>query len=47
MADLGCPLVIHQPSYSMLNRWVEKPDETGADLLATASRELEQIEQID
>ena len=21
--DLGTPLVIHQPSYSMLNRWVE------------------------
>ena len=26
-ADLGTPLVIHQPSYSMLNRWIE------ADLL--------------
>ena len=23
MRDLGTPLVIHQPSYSMLNRWVE------------------------
>ena len=23
-ADLGTPLVIHQPSYSMLNRWVEE-----------------------
>ena len=23
LADLGTPLVIHQPSYSMLNRWVE------------------------
>jgi L-glyceraldehyde 3-phosphate reductase len=22
--DLGTPLVIHQPSYSMLNRWVER-----------------------
>ncbi|RIJ77206.1 L-glyceraldehyde 3-phosphate reductase [Nakamurella silvestris] len=23
LADLGTPLVIHQPSYSMLNRWIE------------------------
>lgn len=23
MADLGTPLLIHQPSYSMLNRWIE------------------------
>lgn len=23
-ADLGTPLVIHQPSYSMLNRWIEE-----------------------
>jgi L-glyceraldehyde 3-phosphate reductase len=23
LADLGTPLFIHQPSYSMLNRWVE------------------------
>jgi L-glyceraldehyde 3-phosphate reductase len=23
MRDLGTPLVIHQPSYSMLNRWIE------------------------
>lgn len=23
MKDLGTPLIIHQPSYSMLNRWVE------------------------
>ena len=22
--DLGTPLLIHQPSYSMLNRWIEK-----------------------
>ncbi|WP_040766269.1 L-glyceraldehyde 3-phosphate reductase [Tsukamurella sp. 1534] len=26
MRDLGTPLVIHQPSYSMLNRWVERGD---------------------
>ncbi|EYD77409.1 hypothetical protein Rumeso_00958 [Rubellimicrobium mesophilum DSM 19309] len=24
LKDLGTPLVIHQPSYNMLNRWVEK-----------------------
>jgi len=30
---LGVPLLIHQPSYSMLNRWIEK------DLLATLERE--------
>ncbi|MCZ2861084.1 L-glyceraldehyde 3-phosphate reductase [Blastococcus sp. VKM Ac-2987] len=24
LADLGTPLLIHQPSYSMLNRWVER-----------------------
>jgi L-glyceraldehyde 3-phosphate reductase len=24
LADLGTPLVIHQPSYSMLNRWTER-----------------------
>ena len=23
LADMGVPLLIHQPSYSMLNRWVE------------------------
>jgi len=26
-AALGLPLTLHQPSYSMLNRWVEQPDE--------------------
>ena len=24
-AELGTPLLIHQPSYSMLNRWIEEP----------------------
>ncbi len=24
LADLGTPLLIHQPSYSMFNRWIEK-----------------------
>ena len=23
LRDLGTPLLIHQPSYSMLNRWIE------------------------
>lgn len=32
MRDLGTPLAIHQPSYSMLNRWVED-DESGSSLL--------------
>jgi len=26
LADLGTPLLIHQPSYSMLNRWTEQGD---------------------
>ena len=43
LADLGTPLVIHQPSYSMFNRHVEQvdggapdgPDATGKSLLDT------------
>lgn len=31
--DLGTPLLIHQPSYSMLNRWIEGPDGDGPSLL--------------
>ncbi len=31
LADLGTPLLIHQPSYNMLNRWIE--DDDGASLL--------------
>jgi L-glyceraldehyde 3-phosphate reductase len=31
--DLGTPLLIHQPSYSMLNRWIEAPAEGGQSLL--------------
>ena len=35
LSDLGCPLLIHQPAYSMLNRWPERGlldaiDEVGA-----------------
>ena len=33
MQDLGTPLLIHQPSYSMLNRWIEP------ELLATLEQE--------
>ncbi len=33
MRDLGTPLLIHQPSYSMLNRWIEP------ELLATLEQE--------
>ena len=31
--DLGTPLLIHQPSYSMLNRWIEQPTDDGSSLL--------------
>lgn len=34
LRDLGTPLLIHQPSYSMLNRWIEKEG-----LLDTADEE--------
>ncbi|WP_168220802.1 L-glyceraldehyde 3-phosphate reductase [Streptomyces sp. RFCAC02] len=39
LADLGTPLLIHQPSYSMVNRWVEDGlldtlDEVGAGSIA-------------
>ena len=40
LADLGTPLLIHQPSYSMLNRWVETEglldtlEEVGAGCIA-------------
>ncbi len=30
-ADLGLPLTLHQPSYSMLNRWIERPDAGAGD----------------
>jgi L-glyceraldehyde 3-phosphate reductase len=33
LRDMGVPLLIHQPSYSMLNRWIEE------DLLDTLGRE--------
>ena len=31
--DLGTPLLIHQPSYSLLNRWIEAPGDDGPSLL--------------
>ena len=30
-ADLGLTLTLHQPSYSMLNRWIERPDPGAGD----------------
>ena len=33
MRDLGVPLLIHQPSYSMLNRWVEDGEPSLLDVL--------------
>ncbi len=33
LASMGTPLLIHQPSYSMFNRWVEQPGPTGPSLL--------------
>ena len=33
LRDLGTPMLIHQPSYSMFNRWIEK------DLMAVLERE--------
>jgi L-glyceraldehyde 3-phosphate reductase len=31
--DLGTPLLIHQPSYNLLNRWIEEPQDGGPSLL--------------
>ncbi|CCH80456.1 aldo-keto reductase [Nostocoides japonicum T1-X7] len=40
LRQLGTPLLIHQPSYSMLNRWVEwAPAEGGEDLLDVLGEE--------
>ena len=30
LADMGVPLLIHQPSYSIVNRWIENDDTIGA-----------------
>jgi L-glyceraldehyde 3-phosphate reductase len=37
MAGEGVPLLIHQPSYSLFNRWVEQPGEDGQSLLAACA----------
>lgn len=34
LRSLGTPLLIHQPSYSLLNRWVEQGDPSLLDVLA-------------
>jgi L-glyceraldehyde 3-phosphate reductase len=39
LREMGVPLLIHQPSYSMLNRWVEEPSEDGASLLDVLGEE--------
>lgn len=36
LRDLGTPLLIHQPSYSMLNRWIEQGDPNLLDVLGGA-----------
>ena len=38
MGDLGSRLLIHQPSYSMLNRWIEKPMESVGSLTDSLRR---------
>ncbi len=37
MAGEGVPLLIHQPSYSIVNRWIERPGEDGRSLLREAA----------
>ena len=40
LREMGVPLLIHQPSYSMLNRWVEEPsDGNGPSLLDVLGEE--------
>jgi len=39
-ADLKLPLVLHQPSYSMLNRWIENPEDGEGDVLLDVTGEL-------
>lgn len=35
--SFGLPLAVHQPAYSMLNRWVERPGADGRSLLDVAA----------
>ncbi|MDK8769035.1 aldo/keto reductase [Corynebacterium freneyi] len=37
--DLGTPLVLHQPSYSMFNRWIERPGDDGSPALLDVATE--------
>lgn len=37
-AEVGVRLSVHQPSYSLLNRWIEEPDESGESVLDVAAR---------
>jgi L-glyceraldehyde 3-phosphate reductase len=39
LRSLGTPLLIHQPSYSMLNRWIEGGEDGGPSLLGVLGRE--------
>jgi L-glyceraldehyde 3-phosphate reductase len=39
LREMGVPLLIHQPSYSMLNRWVEQPSDDGSSLLDVLGEE--------
>jgi L-glyceraldehyde 3-phosphate reductase len=39
LRSLGTPLLIHQPSYSMLNRWIEGNEDGGPSLLDVLGRE--------
>ncbi len=36
--SIGLPLSVHQPAYSMLNRWVERPGADGRSLLDVAAQ---------
>ena len=37
LAEEGCPLLINQPIYSIVNRWVEEPGDDGDTLLEAAA----------
>ena len=39
LREMGVPLLIHQPSYSMLNRWVEQPSGEAPSLLDVLGEE--------
>ncbi|SQG64529.1 voltage-gated potassium channel beta subunit [Corynebacterium renale] len=39
MEEEGCPLLIHQPSYSMVNRWIEQPDEHDQSVLSVCAEQ--------